>query len=132
MSKVPHMEEPLVDILELGRWMAENHISRSTLASAIGMNRSAIDNYFVRKKLSRHAQILIKRFMDGQEALAASNEVSSLITVPLKNRIINLAMKAAVEKNVTMEEFMGWAVEEVAKKIVEESGCNLNRESPAT
>ena len=106
MSKVPHMEEPLVDILELGRWMAENHISRSTLASAIGMNRSAIDNYFVRKKLSRHAQILIKRFMDGQEALAASNEVSSLITVPLKNRIINLAMKAAVRKNLTLEEFM--------------------------
>ena len=118
------MEEPLVDILELGRWMAENHISRSTLASAIGMNRSAIDNYFVRKKLSRHAQILIKRFMDGQEALAASNEVSSLITVPLKNRIINLAMKAAVEKNVTMEEFVGWAVERTAKKIVEGSGCN--------
>ncbi|MFR3828707.1 MULTISPECIES: hypothetical protein [unclassified Akkermansia] len=41
-------------------------------------------------------------------------------------------MKAAAQKNVTMEEFMGWAVEEVAKKIVEESGCNLNRESPAT
>ena len=120
MSKVPHMEEPLVDILELGRWMAENHISRSTLASAIGMNRSAIDNYFVRKKLSRHAQILIKRFMDGQEALAASNEVSSLITVPLKNRIINLAMKAAVRKNLTLEEFMARAVEGAAKNVEEE------------
>ena len=120
MSKVPHMEEPLVDILELGRWMAENHISRSTLASAIGMNRSAIDNYFVRKNLSRHAQILIKRFMDGQEALAASNEVSSLITVPLKNRIINLAMKAAVRKNLTLEEFMARAVEGAAKNVEEE------------
>ena len=119
MSKVPHMAEPLVDILELGRWMAENRISRSTLASAIGMNRSAIDNYFVRKKLSRHAQILIKRFMDGQEALAASNEVSSLITVPLKNRIINLAMKAAVRKNLTLEEFMARAVEGSAKNVEE-------------
>ncbi|WP_455563218.1 hypothetical protein [Akkermansia massiliensis] len=114
------MEEPLVDILELGRWMAENHISRSTLASAIGMNRSAIDNYFVRKKLSRHAQILIKRFMDGQEALAASNEVSSLITVPLKNRIINLAMKAAVRFNLSLEEFMAWAVEGAAKNVEKE------------
>lgn len=120
ISKVAHMEEPLVDILELGRWMAENHISRSTLASAIGMNRSAIDNYFVRKKLSRHAQILIRRFMDGQEALGASNEVSSLITIPLKNRIINLAMKAAVQKNLTMEEFLAWAVEGAAKNVVEE------------
>ena len=100
--------------------MAENHISRSTLASAIGINRSAIDNYFVRKKLSRHAQILIKRFMDGQEALAASNEVSSLITVPLKNRIINLAMKAAVRKNLTLEEFMARAVEGAAKNVEEE------------
>ena len=91
-----------------------------SLASANGMNRSAIDNYFVRKKLSRHAQILIKRFMDGQEALAASNEVSSLITVPLKNRIINLAMKAAVRKNLTLEEFMAWAVEGAAKNVEEE------------
>lgn len=118
------MEEPLVDILELGRWMTENQISRATLASAIGMNRSAIDNYFVRKKLPRHAQILIKRFMDGQEAVATSNEVTSLITIPLSNRVINLAMKAAVQKNVTMEEFVGWAVEGAAKRIVEGSGCN--------
>ena len=124
MSKILYMEEPLVDILELGRWMTENQISRATLASAIGMNRSAIDNYFVRKKLPRHAQILIKRFMDGQEAVSNSNEVTSLITIPLSNRVINLAMKAAVEKNVTMEEFVGWAVEGVAKKIVEGNGCN--------
>lgn len=113
------MEEPLVDILELGRWMAENHISRSTLASAIGMNRSAIDNYFVRKKLPRHAQILIRRFMDGQEAVSSSREVSSLITVPLSNRVINLAMKAAVRQNLTMEEFLAQAVEASAKSIVE-------------
>lgn len=98
--------------------MTENQISRATLASAIGMNRSAIDNYFVRKKLPRHAQILIKRFMDGQEAVPTSNEVTSLITIPLSNRVINLAMKAAVEKNITMEEFMGWAVEGMAKRIV--------------
>ncbi len=124
MSKVPYMEEPLVDILELGRWMAENQISRATLASAIGMNRSAIDNYFVRKKLPRHAQILIKRFMDGQEAVSTSNEVISLITIPLSNRVINLAMKAAIQKNVTMEEFVGWAVEGTAKRIVEEKGCS--------
>lgn len=124
MSKVPYMEEPLVDILELGRWMTENQISRATLASAIGMNRSAIDNYFVRKKLPRHAQILIKRFMDGQEAVSTSNEITSLITIPLSNRVINLAMKAAVEKNVTMEEFVGWAVEGAAKRIVEGNGCN--------
>lgn len=124
MSKVPYMEEPLVDILELGRWMTENQISRATLASAIGMNRSAIDNYFVRKKLPRHAQILIKRFMDGQEAVFTSNEITSLITIPLSNRVINLAMKAAVEKNVTMEEFVGWAVERTAKKIVEGNRCN--------
>lgn len=115
MSKVPHMDEPLVDILELGRWMAENHISRSALASAIGMNRSAIDNYFVRKKLSRHAQILIKRFMEGQEAVGASREVSSLITVPLNNRVLNLAMKTAVRQNLTMEEFLARAVEAAAK-----------------
>lgn len=115
MSKVPHMDEPLVDILELGRWMAENHVSRSALASAIGMNRSAIDNYFVRKKLSRHAQILIKRFMEGQEAVGASREVSSLITVPLSNRVLNLAMKAAVRQNLTMEEFLARAVEAAAK-----------------
>lgn len=114
MSKVPLMHEPLVDILELGRWMAENHISRSALASAIGMNRSAIDNYFVRKKLSRHAQILIKRFMEGQEAVGASREVSSLITVPLSNRVLNLAMKAAVRQNLTMEEFLARAVEAAA------------------
>lgn len=119
MSKVPHMEEPLVDILELGRWMAENHISRSTLASAIGMNRSAIDNYFVRKKLPRHAQILIRRFMDGQEAVTAPYETSSLITVPLSNRVINLAMKAAVRQNLTMEEFLTHAVETFAKNIME-------------
>ena len=115
MSKVPLMHEPLVDILELGRWMAENHISRSALASAIGMNRSAIDNYFVRKKLSRHAQILIKRFMEGQETVGASREVSSLITVPLSNRVLNLAMKAAVRQNLTMEEFLARAVEAAAK-----------------
>lgn len=124
MSKVPYMEAPLVDILELGRWMSENQISRATLASAIGMNRSAIDNYFVRKKLPRHAQILIRRFMDGQETVSTSNEVASLITIPLSNRVINLAMKAAVQKNVTMEEFIGWAVEGTAKKIVERNGCN--------
>lgn len=119
MSKVPHMEAPLVDILELGRWMTENHISRSTLASAIGMNRSAIDNYFVRKKLPRHAQILIKRFMDGQETVSSPHAVSSLITVPLSNRVINLAMKAAVRQNLTMEEFLERAVEASAKNIVE-------------
>ncbi len=119
MSKVPHMDEPLVDILELGRWMAENHISRSALASAIGMNRSAIDNYFVRKKLPRHAQILIKRFMDGQETVCASREVSSLITIPLANRVINLAMKAAVRQNLTIEEFLAQAVEASAKNTVE-------------
>lgn len=123
MSKVPYMEEPLVDILELGRWMTENQISRATLASAIGMNRSAIDNYFVRKKLPRHAQILIKRFMDGQEAVSTSNEVTSLITIPLSNRVINLAMKAAVQKNVTMEEFLVWAVESGAKGTVENKDC---------
>lgn len=116
------MEGPLVDISELGRWMSENHISRATLASAIGMNRSAIDNYFVRKKLPRHAQILIRRFMDGQEAVAASNEVTSLITIPLSNRVINLAMKAAVEKNMTMEEFLAWVVEGTSRKIVEGDG----------
>lgn len=115
MSKVPPMDEPLVDILKLGRWMAENHISRSALASAIGMNRSAIDNYFVRKKLPRHAQILIKRFMEGQEAVGASHQVSSLITVPLSNRVLNLAMKAAVRQNLTMEEFLERAVEAAAK-----------------
>lgn len=103
--------------------MSENQISRATLASAIGMNRSAIDNYFVRKKLPRHAQILIRRFMDGQEAVSTSNEVASLITIPLSNRVINLAMKAAVEKNVTMEEFVGWAVEGAAKNIVEKKDC---------
>ena len=124
MSKVPYMEELLVDISELGRWMTENQISRATLASAIGMNRSAIDNYFVRKKLPRHAQILIKRFMDGQEAVSTSNEVTSLITIPLSNRVINLAMKAAVQKNVTMEEFVGWAIEGAAKRIVEGNRCN--------
>ena len=120
MSKVPHMEEPLVDILQLGRWMAENHISRSALASAIGMNRSAIDNYFVRKKLSRHAQILIKRFMEGQEAVGgAPHEISSLITVPLSNRVLNLAKKAAVLQNLTMEEFLSRAVEAAAKNLTD-------------
>ena len=44
----------------------------------------------------------------------------SLITVPLKNRIINLAMKAAVRKNLTLEEFMAWAVEGAAKNVEEE------------
>lgn len=120
MSKVPHMDEPLVDILELGRWMAENHVSRSVLASAIGMNRSAIDNYFVRKKLSRHAQILIRRFMDGQESVGAAREVSSLITVPLSNRVLNLAMKTAVRQNLTMEEFLARAVEAAAKNPADE------------
>ncbi|MBT8778300.1 hypothetical protein [Akkermansia muciniphila] len=120
MSKVPHMDEPLVDILELGRWMAENHVSRSALASAIGMNRSAIDNYFVRKKLSRHAQILIRRFMDGQESVGAAREVSSLITVPLSNRVLNLAMKTAVRQNLTMEEFLARAVEAAAKNPADE------------
>lgn len=109
-----------MDILELGRWMAENHVSRSALASAIGMNRSAIDNYFVRKKLSRHAQILIRRFMDGQESVGAAREVSSLITVPLSNRVLNLAMKTAVRQNLTMEEFLARAVEAAAKNPADE------------
>lgn len=122
MSKVPYMEEPLVNILELGRWMTENQISRATLASAIGMNRSAIDNYFVRKKLPRHAQILIKRFMDGQEAVFASNEITSLITIPLSNRVINLAMKAAVEKTSRWKSLWGGLLKGRQRKLWREAG----------
>lgn len=55
------MEEPLVDILELiahmdenrpldiqtlGRWLEENKVSRTELASFLGLARSTIDNYF--------------------------------------------------------------------------------------
>lgn len=55
------MEEPLVDILELiarmdekrpldiqtlGRWLEENKVSRTELASSLGLARSTIDNYF--------------------------------------------------------------------------------------
>ena len=71
-------------------------------------------------------------FMDGQRGRFYLKRGNFPHYLPLSNRVINLAMKAAAQKNVTMEEFMGWAVEEVAKKIVEGSGCNLNRESPAT
>lgn len=49
-----HMEEAnIIDVQTLGRWMAENHISRATLASALGLKRSTIDNYFVRNRIPR-------------------------------------------------------------------------------
>lgn len=126
MSDFPFMEEPnIIDVPALGRWMAENHVSRATLASALGLKRSAIDNYFVRNRIPRQTQILINRYIQGRDP-ASSKEISSLITIPLSNRILNLAMKAAVKKGIPLEDFVAFSVEEIAKLTVPEDSSPLD------
>lgn len=123
------MEEAnIIDVPTLGRWMAENHISRATLASALGLKRSAIDNYFVRNRIPRQTQILINRYIQGRDP-ASSQEISSLITIPLSNRILNLAMQAAVKKGVSLEVFVASSIEEIAKLTVFEDPQILEKRS---
>lgn len=58
---------------------------------------------------------MISRYMKGREP-ASNNDFVSQLTVPIKNSILNLAMKAAVEKNMSVEEFVVWAIERMSKK----------------
>jgi hypothetical protein len=116
-------EKRPLDIQTLGRWLEENKVSRTELASSLGLARSTIDNYFSKGSIPKHVQILISRYMKGREP-ASNNDFVSQLTVPIKNSILNLAMKAAIEKNMSIEKFVVWATERAAKKIAEGNGCN--------
>ncbi|PNC29300.1 hypothetical protein CXU17_09300 [Akkermansia muciniphila] len=116
-------EKRPLDIQTLGRWLEENKVSRTELASSLGLARSTIDNYFSKGSIPKHVQILISRYMKGREP-ASNNDFVSQLTVPIKNSILNLAMRAAVEKNMSVEEFVVWAIESAAEKFVEKDRCN--------
>ncbi len=108
-------EKHSLDIQTLGRWLEENKVSRNELATSIGLSRSTIDNYFSKGSIPNHAQILICRYMAGREP-ASNNEYVSQLNIPIPNRVLNLAVKAAVEKNMTVEEFVVWATEKMTQK----------------
>ena len=114
-------EKRPLDIQTLGRWLEENKVSRTELASSLGLARSTIDNYFSKGSIPKHVQILISRYMKGREP-ASNNDFVSQLTVPIKNSILNLVMRAAIEKNMNVEEFVAWAMENTAKKIIEKEG----------
>ena len=96
-------EKRPLDIQTLGRWLEENKVSRTELASSLG--------------LPKHVQILISRYMKGREP-ASNNDFVSKLSVPIPNKILNLAVRAAVQKDMSVEEFVVWAVEGTAKNIV--------------
>ncbi len=116
-------EKRPLDIQTLGRWLEENKVSRTELASSLGLARSTIDNYFSKGSIPKHVQILISRYMQGREP-ASSNDFVSQLSVPIPNKILNLAVRAAVQKDMSVEEFVVWATEGAARKIVEGNRCN--------
>lgn len=110
-------EKRPLDIQTLGRWLEENKVSRTELAFSLGLARSTIDNYFSKGSIPKHVQILISRYMKGREP-ASNNDFVSKLSVPIPNKILNLAVRAAVQKDMSVEEFVVWAVEGTAKNIV--------------
>lgn len=61
--------------------------------------------------------------MQGREP-ASNNDFVSQLSIPIPNKILNLAVRAAVQKDMSVEEFVVYATEGTAKKIVEGNGCN--------
>lgn len=61
--------------------------------------------------------------MKGREP-ASNNDFVSQLSVPIPNKILNLAVRAAVQKDMSVEEFVVWATEGAARKIVEGNRCN--------
>lgn len=60
--------------------------------------------------------------MQGREP-ASSNDFVSQLSVPIPNKILNLAVRAAVLKDMSVEEFVVWATEGAAKKTLEDKEC---------
>ena len=111
-----------LDIQSLGKWMQDNQVTRSDLASSLGLARSTIDNYFSKGKIPRHTCILILRYMQGMEP-ASKHDFISHLSIPIKNHILNLIIQATVRKNMTIEEFIVWSAENVAQRLVEKDKC---------
>lgn len=107
-----------LDIQSLGKWMQENEVTRNDLASSLGLARSTIDNYFSKGKIPQHVRILILRYMKGREP-ASNHEVVSYLSIPVKNHVLNLIIQATVQKKMTIEEFIMWAAENVAQRMLE-------------
>ncbi|WP_297673516.1 hypothetical protein [uncultured Akkermansia sp.] len=114
-------EKRPLDIQTLGRWLEENKVSRTELASSLGLARSTIDNYFSKGSIPKHVQILISRYMQGREP-ASSNDFVSQLSVPIPNKILNLAVRAAVQKDMSVEEFVVWAVREETRRMMNRRG----------
>lgn len=55
--------------------------------------------------------------MKGREP-ASNNDFVSQLSVPIPNKILNLAVRVAVQKDMSVEEFVVWAVEESVKEIL--------------
>lgn len=113
-------EKRPLDIQTLGRWLGENKVSRTELASSLGLARSTIDNYFSKGSIPKHVQILISRYMQSREP-ASNNDFVSQLSVPIPNKILNLAVRAAVQKDMSVEEFVVYAIEKVSKKSIDDT-----------
>lgn len=115
-------EKRPLDIQTLGRWLEKNKVSRTELASSLGLARSTIDNYFSKGSIPKHVQILISRYMKGREP-ASNNDFVSQLSVPIPNKILNLAVRAAIQKDMSVEEFVVWAVERIAIQEFRSKDC---------
>ena len=79
-------EKRPLDIQTLGRWLEKNKVSRTELASSLGLARSTIDNYFSKGSIPKHVQILISRYMKGREPASNNDFVSQLREVLIGHR----------------------------------------------
>lgn len=59
--------------------------------------------------------------MQGREP-ASSNDFVSQLSVPIPNKILNLAVRAAVQKDMSVEEFVVWAVREETRRMMNRRG----------
>lgn len=117
-------ENQPIDIRTLGSWLEKQKISRTELASSLGLSRSTIDNYFSKGTIPKHIQILISRYIQWRDPVS-TQELFSNITIPLSNRVLNLVMQAAVKKGISLEEFLAFSAEETAKATIQGTSQNL-------
>lgn len=115
MKENDDMEEPAnISIELLGQWMQENSVTRNDLAKALGIQRSAVDNWFSNKRQSipRHFIPLILHIMAVEPS--SPIELKSQLVVPLNSRVLNMAVREAVLANMKVEDWIARAIEEAA------------------
>lgn len=97
---------------ELTAWLSWHLITRKQIAEALGIRRTAIDNWISRGVIPQRAQVLIHHFMKTVEEEPGQKMLTSYITIPLENKIINDAIKGAMNQGMSLENFLAQIVKD--------------------